>query len=429
MTDIKKINIYMGIVGQAYVDKETASKNLEAALKNIQDVNEIITLATNYLNAASDSLIRANYALDFASRIKDELEYKKTQVPQDSAVYNQIVELIQELSANDNDDNYLNGGNINTAHANVNNINDLINELNDIKSTAETLLDENTSYKDQCQTAFDTAKATFESYIPTEEESQADKSDQLEAELLERLNNAATGIEVANQITDAINEVSNHFQNESNNIVIDDQPGGGDEPGGGDTPIQYTVTLNVINGSKFPEESQVVEAGGTVTFTVFPNSGYEIPASIEGAIISGNFVTIRNVSANIELVCECLQSQPEEQYYYYAGWTLPTTENAEEIINETYPIESGSSETHVAGKKTTSKSSFSLATVNLYYSVAKANYYVLVPTGHAIYDTVFGQQMGSDSFTSEGTITVGNQIHTIYKSVETTRNITSIEIK
>ena len=429
MTDIKKINIYMGIVGQAYVDKETASKNLEAALKNIQDVEEIITLATNYLNAASDSLIRANYALDFASRIKDELEYKKTQVPQDSAVYNQIVELIQELSANDNDDNYLNGGNINTAHVNVNNINDLINELNDIKSTAETLLDENTSYKDQCQTAFDTAKATFESYIPTEEESQADKSDQLEAELLERLNNAATGIEVANQITDAINEVSNHFQNESNNINIDDQPGGGDEPGGGDTPIQYTVTLNVINGSKFPEESQVVEAGGTVTFTVFPNSGYEIPASIEGAIISGNFVTIRNVSANIELVCECLQSQPEEQYYYYAGWTLPTAENVEEIINETYPIESGSSETHVAGKKTTSKSSFSLATVNLYYSVAKANYYVLVPTGHAIYDTVFGQQMGSDSFTSEGTITVGNQIHTIYKSVGTTRNITSIEIK
>lgn len=116
-------------------------------------------------------------------------------------------------------------------------------------------------------------------------------------------------------------------------------------------------------------------------------------------------------------------------YYYYIGWTLPTASNVDTIITETYPTSSSDATQHAAGKKTTSKSSFSLATVNLYYSVAKTNYYVLVPTGHAIYDTVFGQQLGSDSFTSEGTITVGNQIHTIYKSVETSRNIGSIEIK
>ena len=116
-------------------------------------------------------------------------------------------------------------------------------------------------------------------------------------------------------------------------------------------------------------------------------------------------------------------------YYYYAGWTLPTVDNVNEIINETYPTSSSDATQHAAGKKTTSKSSFSLASINLYYSVAKTNYYVLVPTGHAIYDTVFGLQMGTDSFTSQGTITVGNQIHTIYKSTGTTRNITSIEIK
>ena len=116
-------------------------------------------------------------------------------------------------------------------------------------------------------------------------------------------------------------------------------------------------------------------------------------------------------------------------YYYYIGWTLPTASNVDTIITETYPTSSSDATQHAAGKKTTSKSSFSLATVNLYYSVAKTNYYLLVPTGHAIYDTVFGQQMGSASFTSQGTITVGNQIHTIYKSVGTTRNITSIEIK
>jgi len=116
-------------------------------------------------------------------------------------------------------------------------------------------------------------------------------------------------------------------------------------------------------------------------------------------------------------------------YYYYIGWTLPTASNVDTIITETYPTSRSDATQHAAGKKTTSKSSFSLASINLYYSVAKTNYYVLVPTGHAIYDTVFGQQLGSDSFTSEGTITVGNQIHTIYKSVETSRNIASIEIK
>ena len=116
-------------------------------------------------------------------------------------------------------------------------------------------------------------------------------------------------------------------------------------------------------------------------------------------------------------------------YYYYAGWTQPTASNVDTIIDETYPTSSSDSTQHAAGKKTTSKSLFSLASVNLYNSVAKTNYYVLVPIGHAIYDTVFNLQMGTASFTSQGTITVGNQTHTIYKSVDTTRNIGSIEIK
>lgn len=122
-------------------------------------------------------------------------------------------------------------------------------------------------------------------------------------------------------------------------------------------------------------------------------------------------------------------SQPAVTYYYYAGWTQPTASNVDTIINETYPTSSSDNTQHSAGKKTTSKSSFSLASVNLYNSIAKTNYYVLVPTGQAIYDTVFGLQMGIDSFTSQGTITVGTQTHTIYKSKGTSRNITAIKIQ
>ena len=161
--------------------------------------------------------------------------------------------------------------------------------------------------------------------------------------------------------------------------------------------------------------------------SAFAQSGNNNP--LKGDVNEDGKVDVADIAAVINIMKNGGGTAEAPVYYYYAGWTLPTASNVDTIITETYPTSSSDATQHAAGKKTTSKSSFSLASINLYYSVAKTNFYVLVPTGHAIYDTVFGQQLGSDSFTSEGTITVGNQIHTIYKSVETSRNITSIEIK
>ena len=48
MNNKKSINIYMGIIGEAYVDKETAYAVLLAAKKNILDVQAIIDFANNY---------------------------------------------------------------------------------------------------------------------------------------------------------------------------------------------------------------------------------------------------------------------------------------------------------------------------------------------------------------------------------------------
>ena len=149
---------------------------------------------------------------------------------------------------------------------------------------------------------------------------------------------------------------------------------------------------------------------------------------LKGDVNEDGKVDVADIAAVINIMKNGGGTADAPVYYYYIGWTLPTASNVDTIITETYPTSSSDATQHAAGKKTTSKSSFSLATVNLYYSVAKTNYYVLVPTGQAIYDTVFGLP-GSDLFTSQGTITVGNQIHTIYKSVETSRNIGSIEIK
>lgn len=115
-------------------------------------------------------------------------------------------------------------------------------------------------------------------------------------------------------------------------------------------------------------------------------------------------------------------------YYYYAGWTLPTESNVDIIINETYPAESGSTTINPAGKKTTSKSIMDYTSNTLHNANAKATYYVLVPTGHAIYDPL-DNNVVEDFFTSKGNITIGNQTHTIYAYNGTSRNIGAIIIK
>ena len=116
-------------------------------------------------------------------------------------------------------------------------------------------------------------------------------------------------------------------------------------------------------------------------------------------------------------------------YYYYAGWTQPTASNVDTIINETYPADKGSSTINTAGKKTETKSTMDYLSNTLYNATAKTEYYVLVPTGHAIYDSLNNNVSGNGStFTTVGTITVGNQTHTVYKC-GASRYINAIIIK
>lgn len=421
MTDIKKINIYVGTVGQAYVDKETASKNLEAANKNVTDVEEIIEITNNYINTADVTLENANNARELANTVRYELENRRSQISPDSPVYAQLNNLLDELYAGDNDDDYLHGGNVNTADYNINNINALINELNDILSIANELLNANRNHQEECQTAFNNAKTTFDAYVVTEEESQSDISDKTEAELIDRLNDVANGLELAQQITDSINETSHDIQERSNSIAPEDPQ-----------EIQHTVIINVVNGT-VDNESHLelhVANGASLVKTIVPNDGYKTPESTSGAELFDNTIIIRNIMSNIEINIECEEIEViQNNFYYYIGWTLPTESNVDTIITETYPESNEDSTQHSAGKKTTSKSSFSLALINLYNATEKANYYVLMPAEHAIYDTTFNTQLGNESFISQDVLTIGNMPHIVYKSIETTRNITSIEIK
>ena len=120
--------------------------------------------------------------------------------------------------------------------------------------------------------------------------------------------------------------------------------------------------------------------------------------------------------------------QTSNYYYYYAGWTLPTSSNVDTIINEKYAVSDVDSNLNTAGKKTTSKSSMDYSINTLYNANGKTNYYVLVPTGQSIYDSLHND-VSNSAFASNGHITVGNKTHTIYKSTSTSRSINAIKIE
>lgn len=150
--------------------------------------------------------------------------------------------------------------------------------------------------------------------------------------------------------------------------------------------------------------------------------------SLKGDVNGDGIVDVADIAAIIDIMANGGGTVEETAYYYYAGWTLPTVDNVETIITETYPTSSSDSTQHAAGKKTTSKSTMDYTSNTLYNANAKATYYVLVPTGHAIYDSL-NNNVISSTFTSQGSMIVGNQTHTIYASNSTSRNINAIIIK
>ena len=246
MTDIKKINIYMGVVGQAYVDKETAKKQMDAAAKNVVDVKHIIYLIDHsyadefailndndnypltmqsYEEIAQTTLNNATAASQLASTVKQNIQNALNGFSDQDQQYKELQALLNKLAENDIDGIYENGGNTILAEANVTRINAFITELAEIKNIAQDLLAENQNYYDECVVAFNNAKEIFESYVPEAAEDQASKSDRLEAELIARLNVVAAGLETAQATTDAINQTSNDVMDEANEII---QSGGGE---------------------------------------------------------------------------------------------------------------------------------------------------------------------------------------------------------
>lgn len=227
MGNFKKINIYVGAVGQAYVDKETAKNNLDSAKQNINDWDNIIVLAQSVLNNTNPISNRLTDAKSKANAVKTLLETEMNNATNNTEKYNALKKLRDELLALDHDNDFSNGGNTYTLDQIDNAINSIITEINDILSKSQS----NKTYWEgavaEYQQAYDTAKEVFNSYIPEDQNNSLDEKDELEVQFTERLHEIDVQLQEFDTAISKVNEVSDKTSQEIKKItgtVVPDEP-------------------------------------------------------------------------------------------------------------------------------------------------------------------------------------------------------------
>ena len=208
MAEIKRVDIYMGIVGQAYVDKETALANLNAAIKNVHDMEDIIASAQEQQPIAQSVLQKAIAAQELAQAAYQQLSGKFDDHTEGDALYVKLLEILEDLNVNDNDNNPYNGGSSRTAQENIEDINNQIAELAQIIIDGQESLQRRLAFVDELQVIYDEALETFKSYLPEDEGYDWDSWDKEEELLKARIQAVIDALARANEITEAINDTS-----------------------------------------------------------------------------------------------------------------------------------------------------------------------------------------------------------------------------
>jgi len=219
MRNNKSINIYMGIIGEAYVDKETAYAVLLAAKKNILDVTAIINSANSLFRPLSQARVNAEKAIDDSVRVYNKLKNAISQFEESDLKYIKLYALLSDLNENDFDDNFSNGGNIFTARENLTFAQSLEAEIKDIIRVAEELLDANKLNAVVRCKEYNIAKEMFEAMIPEKIVSPEEISDAMESELIRRINEVRNNINNVDLVADAISTISTDVENRIENIV------------------------------------------------------------------------------------------------------------------------------------------------------------------------------------------------------------------
>jgi len=215
----KNINIYMGVIGEAYVDKENAWSVLLAAKKNILDVQSIIDATLNIGRPLSEAIANAQTAINKALTVYQLLKSKINECDLESAVYYKLYALLGDLNENDFDDNFSNGGNIYTAQENYAFAVSQQQEIADIQKIANELLEANRlNAVIRCK-EYNIAKEIFESMVPEQSISPEDLSDEIEGALIKRIAEVNNNINYVNAVSDEIINISNDVTNRINKIV------------------------------------------------------------------------------------------------------------------------------------------------------------------------------------------------------------------
>ena len=213
----KKINIFVGNVGSAYIDKETAQKNVAIAQQNIQDSQALIDKANGLITKINAAKSIANYAEQQANAVKSVLENTIGQYINIPTKFNELNALQSELINNDTDGISLNGGNVRTAAANIATLNKQLIETQSILEDASKLKEDYEKLLLTRQEELTNSTNEFNSYMP--EPSNEDESNIREGELVERITNVQENINLANDISQAINNTTTDIYNRINEIT------------------------------------------------------------------------------------------------------------------------------------------------------------------------------------------------------------------
>ena len=219
MGNFKKINIYVGAVGQAYVDKETAKNNLDIVKQNIKDWNNIIDLAQSVLDNTNPISNRLTDAQSKANAVKTLLETEMNNAINDTEKYNALKKLRDELHALDYDNDFSNGGNTYTLDQINNTLDSIVKEINDILSKSQSNLTYWEGAVAEYQQAYDTAIEVFNSYIPEDQNNPLDENDALEAQFTERLHEIGVQLQEFDTAISKVNEVSDKANQEIKKIT------------------------------------------------------------------------------------------------------------------------------------------------------------------------------------------------------------------
>jgi len=219
MKNNKSINIYMGIIGEAYVDKETAYAVLLAAKKNILDVQAIIEAANALKRPLTKAQIAAEKAITDSVNVYNKLKNAIALFDEQDPKFAKLYALLSDLNENDFDDNFSNGGNIFTARENLTFAQSLDSEIHEILVLARDLLDANKLNAVVRCKEYNIAKELFEAMIPEKIVSPEDISDTMEVELLKRINEVRNNIDYVNLVSDEISSISDKVSHKIDNVV------------------------------------------------------------------------------------------------------------------------------------------------------------------------------------------------------------------